>query len=97
MRTLTKSLTDAETTVVQKQWEADGFKFIGNGFETNDDDPELCPACGEPGFFWALFEHPTRTRYDGANPQGGEYDPHLLNAINTCYECGYRWVDVDSK
>lgn len=39
-----------------KRWEDDGFVFVGNGGEINEDDPELCPYCDDYHIFWALWE-----------------------------------------
>src|SRR5258706_8417767 len=89
-----ESLTDKQLAQVQQQWEAEGFKFIGNGFETDDDDPLRCPSCGESNVFWVLYEHPTLARNAEADT---EYKPLLLNAINRCYKCGYNWIDVDGS
>lgn len=74
------------------EWEAAGFKFIGNGFENNDDDPTLCPKCDSAYIFWALWEHPTKQRHVETE---SEYNPLLLNSANTCMDCGHRWIDED--
>ena len=87
-------MNEDEVTALVQRWEADGFKFIGNGFENNDDDPMCCPKCGFSYIFWALWEHPTRIRNADKDT---EYKPHLLNALNRCYDCGHDWTDEDHE
>lgn len=89
------ALTESQADELIKQWEVAGFAFIGKGFENNEDDPTHCPYCGEHGsIFWALWEHPTLVRWPDGDPQGGEYNPHLLHGVNHCYDCNYRWLDA---
>lgn len=85
-------MNEREAINKTKEWEAAGFKFIGNGSENNDDDPTYCPNCGRDHIFWALFEHPTKTRYTKTD---SEYNPLLLNGVNNCLDCGHYWIDED--
>lgn len=85
-------MNQSEVSTKINEWEALGFKFIGNGSENNDDDPDECPNCGRTHIFWALWEHPTQTRYVET---ASDYNPLLLNSTNLCFDCGYRWVNED--
>lgn len=85
-------MTEREAINKTKEWEAAGFKFVGNGSENNDDDPTYCPVCGGDHIFWALWEHPTRTRHAQTE---SEYNPLLLNGVNSCLRCGHYWIDED--
>lgn len=87
-------MRENEVIAKSKEWEAQGFKFIGNGSENNDDDPTLCPNCGHSHIFWALWEHPTWTRHAETD---SEYNPLLLNSTNLCTDCGYRWIDEEKQ
>lgn len=87
-------MNENEVTAKVQEWEKAGFKFIGNGSENNDDDPQYCPECDHTDIFWALWEHPTMTRKVETD---SEYNPLLLNSTNYCLFCGYRWIDVDQQ
>lgn len=75
-----------------QQWESDGFQFAGNGF-LDSDDPVYCPGCGEPGFWYVLFEHPAEAVI--VETEFGEVRVPLTNTFNRCYECGWQWFDED--
>ena len=85
-------MLEREINAKVHEWEAAGFEFIGHGAENNEDDPNLCPSCGRAHIFWALWGHPTRTRYAETD---SEYNPLLLNSTNLCVSCGFRWIDED--
>jgi hypothetical protein len=85
-------MNERETIAKTKEWEAAGFNFIGNGSENNEDDPTFCPNCGDHDIFWALWEHPTARRHIETE---SEYNPLLLNSINSCLNCGHYWLDED--
>lgn len=90
-------MNENEVTAKIQEWESAGFEFVGNGFESNEDDPTRCPKCDSAYIFWALWEHPTLTMYANGNPQGGEYNRHLLNGVNHCYDCDNRWIDEETQ
>lgn len=78
-----------------QQWIADGFEFVGNGF-LDVDDPPCCPSCGEGGFFFALWEHPSLAIDSGiVDDDGVSHRFPASNSFNRCYCCGYEWIDVD--
>src|SRR5262245_15374256 len=89
------SISEADIIQLQSTWEAEGYVFSGNGF-LDRDDPVECPSCGEPGYFYALWKHPTKK----TEVMGDDGIPYTLSAIhvfNRCYECGYQWVDGDDN
>lgn len=88
-----KSLTETEVREITTQWEKDGYEFKGNGFLDRDDPPE-CRCCGETGFFYALWEHPTLEERYGDN-DGEMHRFPATKCFNRCYECGYEWVGGD--
>ncbi len=86
------SMSEDQVLARTKAWEAEGYSFIGNGFENNEDDPNYCPFCGGIDIFWALWEHSTERIDPG--PDGG-YQWKLCNSANHCYECDARWIDEE--
>lgn len=87
------SLTEDELNALQDKWEADGFEFAGNGF-LDRDDPPSCPACGETGYFYALWKHPTRKTEETLD-DGSVLSLSAIKVMNRCYECGHDWSESE--
>lgn len=71
---------------ITDSWELEGFVFDCNGF-LDRDDPFDCPACGESGYFsalWMLKSEPLGTEREFAS-------------FNRCYDCGAEWLDTDEE
>jgi len=88
---LPESPTEKELNALQAQWETEGYVFKGNGFLDRDDPPE-CPMCGETGYFYALWEHPTLTETSTLE-NGVSFEYSKCHSFQCCYECGYEWID----
>ena len=88
-------MRESEVDVKIQEWQVAGFKFLGNGFENDEDNPQDCPCCGEYGhIFWAIWEHPTL--YRDAD-EDADHKMHLLNGTYHCFDCDHWWVDEDPK
>jgi len=92
-----KSITDQQADALIKSWEQAGFVFNGNGFLDRDDPPE-CHGCGETGYFYALWLHPTeKYRQHFEDDPTVYYDHSASRSINRCYKCGWCWAMDDEN